>query len=339
MADQMTSHGETTEFEFLLPDGPTPPAPAPPPSFSIVIPAYNATETVGEAVRSALAQTVPAEIVVVDDGSTDDLRGALAVFGTASRRVTKANGGGASARNAGVAAAAGEFVCFLDADDVYDPRRIEAFAALASARPELDILTTDSQIVVDRTPVALFSTGTPFERHDQRAAIMERCFVGGWPAIRRTRLLAIGGFDESLRIAYDWDSVLRLMLTGSAVGCVRAPLHEYRQGTATLTSDRSATMWERVHMLERARRLDLTDADRRLLRRALRLHRMNAASAEVSAVRGGSASRTRLARAALSAHAGIRPRAALALALVAPGLAARRLPEERGALNTRDWRT
>src|SRR5919197_5607580 len=108
-----------------------------PPSFSVIIPAYQAASTVGDAVSSALAQTYPAhEVIVVDDGSTDDLAGALSTFAGRIRLIRKENGGAASARNAGVAAAEGEFVAFLDADDVYGPRRLEVLGELVAAPPQ-----------------------------------------------------------------------------------------------------------------------------------------------------------------------------------------------------------
>ncbi len=120
-----------------------------PPTFSIVIPTYEAAETVAASIESALGQSHRAhEVIVVDDGSRDDLDQVLSPFRERIELVRKENGGGASALNAGAEAASGEFLAILDADDAYDPRRLEALAGLARARPDLDLITTDARFVV-----------------------------------------------------------------------------------------------------------------------------------------------------------------------------------------------
>jgi hypothetical protein len=270
---------------------------AAPPSFSIVIPAYEAAGSIGVSLASALDQTHPArEVIVVDDGSADDLGGALAPFADRIVAIRKPNGGAASARNAGIEAASGEFVVLLDADDRCDPRRLEALAGLASARPDLDLITTDVRFTVDGEPVGLFRDRTPFEVEDQRTAILWSCFPGGWPAVRLTRLGEVGGFDEELRIGHDWDCWLRLILSGSAAGMVTVPYYDYAVDSAGLTSDRVASLWERVAMLEKASTaFELRDAERRQLQRSLRHHRGSAALAELR----GEGSRRRAARLAL----------------------------------------
>src|SRR5207248_4438233 len=115
-----------------------------------------------------------------------------------------------SALNAAAQAATGEFVSWLDADDAYEPERLAATGELGAQRPDLDILMTDSYLEVDGRVVGRFSDETPFAAVDQRMAILDRCFIG-WPAIRRSRLLDVGGFDESLRTGYDWDFWIRLL--------------------------------------------------------------------------------------------------------------------------------
>src|SRR2546422_6867419 len=97
------------------------------PTFSVVIPAYQAAGFIGDAIESVLAQTLaPIEVIVCDDGSTDDLEGALARYRNSITLLRKENGGEASAKNAGARAASGDFVAVLDADDVYFPERLEA---------------------------------------------------------------------------------------------------------------------------------------------------------------------------------------------------------------------
>jgi GT2 family glycosyltransferase len=315
--------------------------PAGPPTFSVVIPAYQAAATIREAVESALRQTTPPrEVIVVDDGSTDDLATALAPFAGDIQLIRKENGGAASARNAGAGAASGEFVAFLDADDRFRPGRLEALGTLAAARPDLDILATDAVITVEGAPKSLFFDGTPFATSDQRTAILDACFVTGWPAVRLERLHAIGGFDESIAVAEDWDCYLRLILDGAIAGCVLEPHYEYRQAQDSLTANRVRSLQGRVEVLRKAeRRSDLTRNERVALRRALSRHHTRAALAEleveldgIDAQGGIRLPRARILRRLTSRPLSRRGRMLLVLGVLAPRVARRHLPEDRGTL-------
>jgi glycosyltransferase involved in cell wall biosynthesis len=298
-----------------------------PPTFSVVIPAYQAAETIAVAVRSALDQSLPAhEVIVVDDGSTDDLVGALRPFEGRIGLVRKENGGVSSARNTGIEIATGDFVAVLDADDSFHPERLEALAELAVSRPDLDILTTDTRFVVDGEAQGTFLGRNPFATGDQRQAIFESSFVG-WPAARLSRLRAIGGFDEGLAVGEDWDCWLRLILSGSRAGLVDRPLYDYVVHEGSLTSDRRANLWARVSLLEKAATNPALRAeDVPALERALRRHRSRAVTAEARARADGAAPSAPMTRLALSR--GIEPKARLValLAAVAPPLARRVLP-------------
>ncbi len=95
-------------------------------AISVVIPTYNRARAVVEAVKSVLAQTrLPEEIIVIDDGSTDGTEQALRTLGAPLRYIAKENGGVSSARNAGVRAARGEWIAFLDSDDRWEPLKLE----------------------------------------------------------------------------------------------------------------------------------------------------------------------------------------------------------------------
>jgi GT2 family glycosyltransferase len=307
-----------------------------PPTFAIVIRAYQAAATIGEAVRSALGQEhASSEIIVVDDGSTDDIDAALRPFRKQVTLIRKENGGGASALNAGAAAASSDFLAILDADDSYHPRRIQVLAALGTQRPDLDLVTTDARFLVDGEPVGRFSDYNPFDIEDQRVAILDRCFVGGWPAVRLSRLNAVGGFDESLRVGHDWDCWLRLIFAGASAGFVGEPYYDYRLHGGSLTASRRIALWDRVRLLEKARATQtLSAGELSVLSRSLREHRSRAVLAEVDAVLEGRGSSRRLAACAFAS--GISPRARLrvAMAMGARPLARRRVgktltPEDR----------
>jgi len=111
--------------------------------FAAVIPAYNAAASVGDVVRRTRA--ILPEIVVVDDGSTDGTKATVEALGDRVRYLWQPNTGPAAARNAGIAAAAGAFISFLDSDDLWHPEKLACQIARFQARPELDLCVTHIQ--------------------------------------------------------------------------------------------------------------------------------------------------------------------------------------------------
>jgi glycosyltransferase involved in cell wall biosynthesis len=110
---------------------------------SVVIPTYNRAHIVCQAVASALAQTMrPLEVIVVDDGSTDDTRDRLGPYMAEIVYCYQENQGVSAARNHGIRAARGEYVAFLDSDDVWHPRKLEFQLQAFKERPELGLLGT-----------------------------------------------------------------------------------------------------------------------------------------------------------------------------------------------------
>lgn len=104
--------------------------------FSVVIPAYNKAELIGEAIESVLTQTVKDfEIVVVNDGSSDDLDSVIEKY-TGIKYIKQPNGGVSVARNTGIEASNGEFICFLDADDKWLPNHLEIISKMMEKYPE-----------------------------------------------------------------------------------------------------------------------------------------------------------------------------------------------------------
>jgi glycosyltransferase involved in cell wall biosynthesis len=289
------------------------------PTFSIVIAAFDVADVIGEAIESVLRQTLrPHEIVVCDDGSSDDIAGSLEPYRDRIVFLRKEHGGEASAKNVAAAAASGDFVVILDADDVFLPTRLEALAELAAARPDLDILTTDAFLTVGGAPVRrCYGGGWPFPVAEQRREILRRNFVFGHAAVRRELLLADGGFDTSILWTTDWDRWLRLILTGSRVGAVAEPLALYRLRETSLSARRADLTRGKIMTLEKARRNPaLRPEERPVVDAALAGYRRELALAE-------------LRRALLAREPGTRARA-LQLA-VAPVLAPRERAEAAAA--------
>lgn len=108
---------------------------------SVIIPCYNRSTTIGKAVVSALAQTIPpSEVIVVDDGSRDDSALAAERFGPPVRVIRQSNAGAAAARNRGLAEATGDWVAFLDSDDEWAPTKLERQAAALSRFSDADLI-------------------------------------------------------------------------------------------------------------------------------------------------------------------------------------------------------
>ena len=227
-------------------------APGVSPTISVVIAAYEAAGTIGETVESVLAQDpAPDEVIVADDGSTDRLEQALSPYEGRVEVMRLPHGGVAAARNVASRRAGGEFILFLDADDVLLPGKVASLLSLAEREPRFDVLGTDLYFERDGRRAGRFGDANPFPAEgEQRLTILERCFVAQI-AVRRSRLLAIGGFDESLRSGSDWDCVLRLVLDGSPVGFAPEPLAVYRIRDGSLTSSRARTFRDRARILEK----------------------------------------------------------------------------------------
>jgi Glycosyl transferase family 2 len=309
--------------------------PGPAPSFSVIVAAYQVADVIGDALDSIRRQTLrPLEVVVCDDGSTDDLEHALAPYHEEIVLLRKENGGEASAKNAAAAVARGDFVAILDADDVYLPQNLEALSELAQLRPDLDILTSDGLIVANGVKVRhVYDRSWRFEVEDQRSAILQRNFVFGLAAVRRQRFVEHGGFDESIRWTTDWDLWLRMILAGAAAGCVDEPLALYRLRETSLTAQRRDLLLGKLMTLEKARANPaLREEERPVLEASLRSYRRDLSLLDLRvAVAAGEAGTTRRALSLLRApELAVRRRLELAVIAAAPRVA-RRLLRRRAA--------
>jgi glycosyltransferase involved in cell wall biosynthesis len=293
------------------------------PTFSVAIAAYQAAETVGAAVESALSQTLPPlEVVICDDGSTDDFVGAIAPFRDRVVVLRQENRGEAAAKNAAAAAATGEFVAFLDADDLYYPERLEALAELASSRPDLDVLTTNADLeVAGRVVGRYYPDVATFPVEDQASGVIANdSAVFGAAAVRASSFAAAGGLPVELRSTDDWELWIRLLLAGSKIGLVDEPLYRYRLHERGTSADQAEGLKDCVRVLERVLG-DATPApaERAALERSLAYHRRAAMLTEAEAAlragpRQGRAS-SRLVATSSEFSAGTRLKAALAVAL------------------------
>jgi glycosyltransferase involved in cell wall biosynthesis len=280
------------------------------PTISIVIPVHQGADTIAEALESALSQDPPPDqVIVADDGSTDPLERALEPYLDRIDLLRLPQSGVAATRNVACRHASGDFVLFLDADDLLLPGKLEALVRLARKRPDRDILSTDLWFERDGERAGRFGESNPFPaERDQRRTILERCFVAQ-VAARRSRLLALGGFDESLRSGEDWDLVLRMVLSGSLAGFDDAALGVYRIHAGSLTSSRADTLRDRERILEKAlSNPDLRPEETATAERMRRAHRSRAVLGDAQTAVAASRSDVRCRCLELALTSGCEPR-------------------------------
>lgn len=234
-------------------------------SITVVIPTYNRADWLPATVGSVLQQTRPAdEVLIVDDGSTDRTAEVCAAFPAPVRYVRQENAGVSAARNRGVREARGEWVAFLDSDDLWEPAKLEVQLAALEATPEAGWSITGCVLVdgddrpvpgtrglesavpvfreLGRSPRELFAQGLrevtldgPGTRHTLFTGdVFGLLFYGNvvLPSaamVRRDLFLQTGGFDESLRVAEDTEFFHRLAAAAETT-VVMSPLLRWRVG-------------------------------------------------------------------------------------------------------------
>ncbi|TAK21283.1 MAG: glycosyltransferase family 2 protein [Chloroflexota bacterium] len=180
-------------------------------SYGVVIPTYNRAARVQRAIESVLDQTRPAQqVVVVDDGSTDDTTAALARFAGAIEYVRQPNGGSASARNRGIRALTTDYVVFLDSDDSFRPTRLERLDRAIQADPDAAMFYSDADLVDGAGNVVGEQTCPDMHGDGYREMLRYDYMLTSGIAVRRSCFDEVGLFNESLAGCEDWDMWIRL---------------------------------------------------------------------------------------------------------------------------------
>ncbi len=212
---------------------------------SVVIPCYNYGAFVAETVDSALAQTVPPhEVIVVDDGSTDDTRERLAPYADRIRYVHQANGGLSAARNRGIAEATGDWIALLDADDLWHPEKTALQLRALERYPEARLIgaAAGPRAMPEHLPAE-----SAIRTLDVPAFLLRAPFAPSSALIRRDCLQRVGGFDEQLRSVEDRDMWLRIAVHHLAI-LVETPCWWYRLHAGQM-SKRTRTMHENYELV------------------------------------------------------------------------------------------
>jgi glycosyltransferase involved in cell wall biosynthesis len=201
---------------------------------TVIIPAYNSARFIEDAIESALRQSIPpTQVIVVDDGSTDDTELILRSYVGRITVICQPNQGAAAARNAGLCIATGQYVAFLDADDVWHPRKLELQLDALRRRPELEILGTDTFDYPCAVPTEI--TAAPrFEEIPLDRLLVRNYFASSSVVVRRETILRFNGFDTTMPIAEDFDLWQRIAQVG-VVANLRSPLTGYRPVPGSLS--------------------------------------------------------------------------------------------------------
>jgi glycosyltransferase involved in cell wall biosynthesis len=195
------------------------------PLVSVIIPSYNRAALIGRAIDSVLGQTYPdVQVIVVDDGSTDDTRQMLERYDGRVRYIYQHNRGPSAARNRGAAQAEGEYIAFLDSDDTILPTKVAKQVAYLCAHPGVDIVLCGWRAYeLDGTTISLETKAISMHR------LLEGILLTGIrgliplnaPLLRRECFEYLHGFDERLPSREEQDLWIRAILEGHRFGMVR----------------------------------------------------------------------------------------------------------------------
>ncbi|MCA9467859.1 MAG: glycosyltransferase [Nitrospira sp.] len=237
------------------------------PLISVIIPAYNAERFIHLAVESVLSQSYPPhEIIVIDDGSTDNTREVLKIFEGKVRCLYQENRGPSAARNAGIRVAEGDLISFLDADDLWTSNKLDSQYAYMMAHPEIAMvfsdheefnekgMSLDSYLGTKLKSFAVFPIETgPIENAFEKL-VVENFISTPTVMVRKACLEKTGLFDEEIWSVEDRDLWLRISAT-FPIACIPKKFCKRRFHQGNISRQQELTLQGRVRVLEKNRKL------------------------------------------------------------------------------------
>jgi glycosyltransferase involved in cell wall biosynthesis len=251
----------------------------PDPGISVVIPTFNSARFIRETVESVLAQTYrDREVIVVDDGSTDSTREVLEGFGKDVRCILQDNRGPSAARNRGVEAARGDWIAFLDADDLWDSRKLEVQMSFAAANPGIALLFSDevefdehgvvrSSLIAGSRCYPAIVDQVPIQEPVNKLLI-ENFIPTSSVLVRRRCFDTSGLFDESLRVSEDRDLWTRIAAR-HPIACLPEIVGRKRRHDTNISSAEELTHRSRIRAWSKAQSLFPAQVSPPLLHRML----------------------------------------------------------------------
>lgn len=211
------------------------------PRVSVIVPTYNCAEFLGRALDSAFAQTyLDYEVIVADDGSTDDTRELVARDSRPLIYAYQQNRGLSAARNLAISKASGEFLAYLDSDDMWFPNRLQKQVEFMDANPDCGLVHSEVT-VIDECDAVIHErfkkeANRPILRGHCAMAMLRTASMHVPSVLERTRCFRQAGpFDERLRSAEDYLHWLQVLLRGHSIGYIEEPLAMYRWRTGSLS--------------------------------------------------------------------------------------------------------
>ncbi|AKH43991.1 glycosyltransferase involved in cell wall biosynthesis [Altererythrobacter atlanticus] len=231
----------------------------PPPRVAVIVPAYGVAHLVGEALDSLLAQDMTDwECVVVDDGAPDDVAEAVTPY-LKDSRITflhTDNGGVSAARNRAIAITSAPYIALLDGDDLFRPAYLARTTAALDEDPAARIVTCNARIfgALDRERYCVSAKqGTSDGLHGSLGDVLDRSFnvyIGS--TFRRADFDSVGGFDETMSHAEDFDFWVRLMMLGGHALYLDEVLGEYRVRPESASASNSKMIRGNLRVYEKA---------------------------------------------------------------------------------------
>jgi glycosyltransferase involved in cell wall biosynthesis len=233
------------------------------PLVSVIIPTYNSEKFIVQSIHSVLAQTHQRyEIIVVDDGSTDETKDVLHEFGGRIQYVYQQNRGPSAARNTGIKIAQGEYLCFLDADDVWTPHKLEVQLAFMEQHHDIGLVFSDESGInedgiLNKSLVAksMFHAELVSQvpiREAVRKLLIENFIPTSTVMARKNCVARVGLFDESLRVAEDRDMWSRIAADCS-IGYLPLIVGQKRAHQHNISNNSELTLRSRIKIWENAR--------------------------------------------------------------------------------------
>lgn len=226
------------------------------PLVSVIIPTHNRGQFLDDAIQSALNQSWPhSEIIVVDDGSTDDTRERVLAYGPPVRYLYQPNQGAGAARNTGIAHSRGEYIAFLDDDDIWLPQKLER---------QVGALVTDPDAVAYCLCAYVDQARNLLPEEPRRIVVngdvLTRCPEECWVApsammIPRSCIEKAGMFDPSLRACEDWDFCVRLVMAGYTFANIPEVLVHKRLHSTNLGGNLEECLENQFRVLEKLDRV------------------------------------------------------------------------------------
>jgi len=235
------------------------------PKISVIIPAYNSERHVRTALESVRQQSYrDYEVIVIDDGSTDDTKPVVLGFDPSIRYLYQSNQGAAAARNTGIGAARGELICFLDADDSWSPDKLHTQLAFMEQHPEVGLVFADEdEFDEDGVQCASLLSKSRYVSHLASEGVIDGAFPKllqenfiptSMVMVRRRCFETAGLFDVTLKASEDRDMWSRIAAY-FPIACIPELLGRKCAVAFSLSRDLEATLQGRIRHWSKARRL------------------------------------------------------------------------------------